>query len=135
MEGNPFTWNRKLKQEEVTPEELEEVHNRMVWTLWHGFYKPTPGRWGQILLLWPQGRCSYCEHEMKWYGIKKKILKPPPITKPTSGKQNQGNTGGPPKVRIKRVGSPYKQEKNAVLGMWPGWTFCHKLPWKKVLVL
>lgn len=37
-------WNKKVKQEEVEPEDWEEVLNRKVQMLGYGFYGSTPGR-------------------------------------------------------------------------------------------
>lgn len=38
--GNPPTWDRKMKWEDVEPEEWEEVSNRRAWTLGMDFISP-----------------------------------------------------------------------------------------------
>lgn len=42
------TWDRKVKQKEVEPEEWKEFPYRRAWTMEHGFFKPTPSRLGLI---------------------------------------------------------------------------------------
>lgn len=116
--GRAPVWKQRVKEEVDRAELWEEDPNRRAWSTRHGFYKPTPGRYG--LVCWTcgyedhraaecptkwglppdfnQDRCTRCGkkgHLAKWCGQKKGA--PPILTKKAEPKRPaQGKASGPP---------------------------------------